>query len=190
MSTSRNVNNIRLVLWIMASRYFLFIISVIVGASTATGTFLPNPGLWASGIQCTINPCIGTNGPEGIKADAKSNQINGKAGDDSIWSFAGNDEICGGSGNDYIEGGDGNDIILPDMSTKNFCDQNVQYGADTVLGGDGDDVIFSGSQIYTTASDGHKDTIDCGPGLDTAYINKYADQDVIVNCENVNKGTR
>lgn len=171
----------------MASRYFLFIISVIVGASTAVGTFLPNPGLWALGIQCTINPCIGTDKADDIKADDHSYQINGKAGDDNIWSFAGNDEICGGSGNDYIQGGDGNDIILADMSTKNFCDQNVQYGADTVLGGAGDDVIYSGSQISPTQSDGHADTIDCGPGLDTAYIDKNVDR--TVNCENVNINT-
>ena len=36
-----------------------------------------------------------------------------------------------------------------------------------------------------TSSDGNRDILDCGPGVDTANINRN-DGDVVINCEVVN----
>ena len=62
-----------------------------------------------------------------------------------------------------IDGGPGNDELRPDT------------GPDQVFGGDGDDTIhaFGG---------GKHDRIDCGPGNDTAFVDRG---DSTVNCEAV-----
>ena len=152
---------------------------------TTMGTFLPSTNLWAASLVCDlINPCIGTNSADSMHWDGKTDDISGKDRDDSISGLAGKDVICGGSGDDKIAGGDGDEVILPDVSSsKAFCQSNVPFGADKISGGAGDDLIYSGKETFATDSDGHKDTIDCGPGDDTALINERVDHDVAVNCE-------
>jgi hypothetical protein len=57
-----------------------------------------------------------------------------------------------------------------------------------MLGGDGDDKLFHSQYTATFGgkplqSDGFKDSLDCGPGNDEAWINVKIDKDVAVNCE-------
>jgi hypothetical protein len=64
-------------------------------------------------------------------------------------------------------------------------------GADQLSGGPGNDSIYHDKVTLfeeTTASDGAKDLINCGPGHDRAFINTSVDGDVAINCEMVFKG--
>ena len=92
------------------------------------------------------------------------------AGDyeDALDGGAGNDTITGGLGNDTLTGGPGQDRIFAD-ATGSHCSWytcKVPFGNDVV-----------------NAKDGEADTIDCGVGTDTAYVDAI---DTVANCENVN----
>ena len=171
----------------MYSKTSLLIIAIMAAALTTMGTLLPSTNLvWAvASIVCNgTNPCNGTNSDDNMKGDDQDNKINGRSGDDKISGVAGKDIICGGAGDDKIAGGDGNDVILPDVSSSQaFCESGFSFGADKISGGAGDDLIYSGKETFGTQSDGQKDIIDCGPGDDTALINKDIDHDEAVNCE-------
>jgi uncharacterized repeat protein (TIGR01451 family) len=78
--------------------------------------------------------------------------IRGTSRDDILSGLAGNDRILGLAGDDRIAGGKGRDIVIA---------------------GAGDDTI--------TTRDGEHDTISCGPGTDTAIIDRL---DTVTGCEN------
>ena len=55
-----------------------------------------------------------------------------------------------------------------------------------LLGGSGDDRIFHWDHNSpATRSDGGKDVIDCGSGIDEVWINTSIDGDIAINCETV-----
>ena len=56
-------------------------------------------------------------------------------------------------------------------------------GTDTQNGGEGDDVL------HALARDNKVDTLDCGPGNDTAVLNAAETSDTTVNCETIKKVT-
>src|SRR5829696_2054854 len=92
--------------------------------------------------------------------------IRGEAGRDTIFGSAVADIIDAGSGDDRISGGDGNDQIV------------AGPGADEVTGGRGADVI--------RVADGDADTVDCGTGRDTVYVEEDAPmRDRLRSCETV-----
>jgi Ca2+-binding RTX toxin-like protein len=131
-----------------------------------------------------------------------SGTLSGGAGDDELQVWAnidegnstllgngGNDKLTAGDYQDNLDGGPGNDVL------------NAGFGNDTVTGGPGQDTIFAdatsascGYFSYTCkipfgndivyAQDGEADTIDCGVGEDTAYVDAI---DTVANCETVNK---
>ena len=72
-------------------------------------------------------------------------------------------EEKGDSGNDVIGGG---------------------LGADVFIGFPGDDQIYQFRQDSNNIPDGSIDEIDCGPGIDEAWISTV-DGDTAVNCETV-----
>jgi urease beta subunit len=82
---------------------------------------------------------------------AKSETMRGTTRNDTLRGLAGKDTLYGGAGNDTLIGGPGKDKLY---------------------GGTGNDTI--------RAVDGERDVIDCGPGRDTAYVDK---RDLIKNCE-------
>lgn len=88
----------------------------------------------------------------------------GGDGTDILLAGNGNDELRGRGGVDVLLGGNGNDLIVGGA------------GADTLLGEAGDDTI--------RAADGTRDTVDCGPGRDTARVDVL---DVVVGCETVKR---
>jgi hypothetical protein len=104
-----------------------------------------------SGFLPTAN-FLGGPGNDTINGTTSPEAIVGSAGSDTIDGNAGNDAICGGSGNDTLTGGTGQDQIFGDA------------GNDTVL-----------------AKDGVADTIDCGPGTDTAQFDHGLD--TVTGCE-------
>lgn len=103
----------------------------------------------------------------------------GNGGDDKLTAFdyndvvdggAGNDTLAGGYGDDTITGGPGRDQIHGDApsSACNYIQCRLPYGNDTIY-----------------AQDGEVDSIDCGIGTDTAYVDAG---DIVSGCENVVKG--
>ena len=108
----------------------------------------------------------------------------------TMFGFADNDLMIGGDGDDTMSGGSGNDIL-----DGNFGDDNINgnsgddvlignFGADILKGSSGNDQI---SHVIrgSTVSDNAKDTIDCGSGIDEAWINISRDGDTAINCETV-----
>lgn len=91
---------------------------------------------------------------------------------DRVVGGAGADDLAGGSGRDVIEGGPGDDVLRGDGSFPG--EEGVD--PDRLLGGSGDDRIL--------ARDGRRDTIDCGPGRDTATVDR---RDRVRNCERVRR---
>jgi serine protease AprX len=93
----------------------------------------------------------GTDRAETLTGTARNDTLNGRGGPDVLNGGKGNDKIDGGSGNDRITGGP---------------------GRDTINAGTGNDVV--------NARDRERDVVDCGPGRDSATVDKI---DVVRNCE-------
>jgi Ca2+-binding RTX toxin-like protein len=83
-------------------------------------------------------------------------------GDDNASGGAGNDTLLGGPGNDTLTGGPGSDRLVGGP------------GVDSLDGGTGDDTI--------DARDGTPEVVVCGPGRDTARVDR---RDRAVGCERV-----
>ena len=98
----------------------------------------------------------------GAAAAACATRLNGDNGPNRIVGTVGGDRIKGAGGADRLLGGDGNDCI------------DGGPGADRISGGKGNDKI--------NARDGVADVVDCGPGSDTARVDKI---DKVRNCETV-----
>jgi Ca2+-binding RTX toxin-like protein len=92
----------------------------------------------------------GTNKDDLIDGSRHIDHINGLRGNDAIWGWASPDVLFGGSGGDDMFGGSGADYITGGRDH------------DYLWGKGGNDVI--------DAQDGHKDYVDCGPGVDRIYI--------------------
>jgi Ca2+-binding RTX toxin-like protein len=123
---------------------------------------------------------LGGLGNDVITGGADNDWLIGDVGHDNLDGGDGNDKIDGFTGNDVINGGNGNDQIIGDT------------GADKIFGGDGNDEIYHGQWLPDIddmlRSDGKKDVIDCGPGIDQVIINEDVDGDVAINCESVIAG--
>jgi Ca2+-binding RTX toxin-like protein len=85
-------------------------------------------------------------------------------GNDNVYGSGGNDLVRAGRGNDHFWGGRGDDVI------------RAGSGADHLKAGPGDDTIRA------RRDDRAVDVIDCGAGLDRAFIHAG---DVVVGCETV-----
>lgn len=84
---------------------------------------------------------VGRPGADRLRGTRKADVIVAGPGNDRIDAVGGADLVCAGPGNDVVNGGPGNDVAY---------------------GGPGNDTIFS--------RDGDRDTLDCGPGYDTAIV--------------------
>jgi Ca2+-binding RTX toxin-like protein len=112
-------------------------------------------------------------GASAIAALGGSDTIQGGDSPDTIDGGAGDDALNGGNGNDTITGGPGRDQIVGD-ATAGYCTLIGYFGSCKTPWGN--DTI--------NAQDGEADTIDCGPGTDTANVDAI---DVVANCEMVNR---
>lgn len=81
-----------------------------------------------------------------------------------LYGQDGNDRLYGGPHDDVLDGGKGNDLLV------------AGGGHNQLSGGAGNDTIY--------ATNHHRDTIDCGPGRDTAYVDR---KDKVINCEHVQR---
>lgn len=109
---------------------------------------------------------------------AGDDRILGNGGGDCLFGGAGADVLLGRSGGDLIDGGPGDDRLFGGMAAwSNQRDHN------TIIGGPGHDVIEAGwATDVIRAADGEKDIVDCGGGIDTAYVDPI---DVVRRCEHV-----
>jgi RTX calcium-binding nonapeptide repeat (4 copies) len=106
-------------------------------------------------------------GPSTLIGNGGDDELAGQDFNDTVDGGAGNDQVEGGLGNDTVVGGPGQDIIYGD-ATASRC---TWYSCKVPFG---NDVI--------QARDGEADSIDCGIGEDTAYVDAI---DTVANCEKV-----
>jgi Ca2+-binding RTX toxin-like protein len=118
---------------------------------------------------------VGADDADLLSGEQAENRINGGEYSDHLLGGFNSDFISGGNGEDYIDGGSGNDRIIGDAYD------------DILIGFEGDDLISSNDE-NRTKSDGYKDSVDCGPGDDEAWINVSNDGDLASNCEALHAG--
>jgi Ca2+-binding RTX toxin-like protein len=83
----------------------------------------------------------------------------------------------------YLVGGSGNDTITGDGRSNDLAGSK---GSDTINGGRGNDTLSGDFSYFTLfgSFDNAPDTIDCGPGTDTAFFDPT--RDTVTNCETLN----
>ena len=108
-----------------------------------------------------------------IDGGRAGDRLEGELGDDTIKGDAGNDHLYGHEGNDKLDGGSGNDELFGHEGNDELVGGS---GRDVFDGGIGDDVI--------RAADAEVDTVGCGPGNDTVYV-EPGSQDALTDCEAV-----
>ncbi len=127
-------------------------------------------------------------------------QLFGENGNERIYGGAGNDLLDGGSAGDRLEGGDGDDTMFGRAAKDGLYGEagsdRLDGGSavDLLVGGDGNDELVGGSapdvldggpgDDSIRAADDSVDTVRCGPGNDTVYIeNNVPPRDALVDCE-------
>ena len=136
------------------------------GGPGTPGTGPPAPG--ATSSRCT-NLVRGTDRGQRLRGTAGADRILGRGGADRLLGLAGADCLSGGTGRDRLEGGRGDDTLEGGL------------GADLLIGGTGRDLLAGGAGAdVIRARDGVRDTVRCGPGRDTAVVDR---RDVVTGCE-------
>ena len=90
-------------------------------------------------------------------------QIDGGAGNDTLYGGTGDDSIEGGLGNDLIAGGGGNDTLSGGAGDDSISGGD---GADVITGGDGNDTLDGGTGNDTLSGGIGNDSISGGDGAD------------------------
>ncbi len=110
-------------------------------------------------------------GDDVIVGTSAANIIEGRGGNDQLFGLADHDVLEGGDGDDYLQGDagrntlrgeDGNDVLVGNSTSD-----------DRYHGGDGDDEIIGNT-------DGIRENVDCGAGVDTVEANA---EDNFIACE-------
>jgi hypothetical protein len=142
-----------------------------VGAS-ATSTADRNPADNAAAVTIDVQaPAVPPAAPVVPKKQTAPRTFSGTARSDRIAGTTGNDLLYGRGGNDMLVGGRGNDVLYGGL------------GNDALYGGPGTDRLYGGpgrDQLH--ARDGRRDTVDCGPGRDVAWVDRV---DRVSGCERV-----
>jgi RTX calcium-binding nonapeptide repeat (4 copies) len=113
---------------------------------------------------------VGGHGADTFNGNASGNAFEGGEGNDTIDGAGGDDNLVGGAGNDRLAGGDGQDVL------------GGESGDDVLDGGAGVDRFWgdsigacipgycSSGQDQIHARDGAQETLNCGPGTDSAQV--------------------
>lgn len=153
----------------------------------------------------------GTNQADTITANGGDDKVDARAGADTVDLGVGNDRSYARQGADNVKGGDGDDTMHGGQghdSQYGDAGNDLIYaglGRDVTYGGDGNDTLWAlargdvrgrydrrGDTLYGEAGDdlfrtrdGERDTISCGEGTDTAYLD-FKDKIVDATAENKN----
>ena len=120
----------------------------------------------------------GGEGADAITGEDGDDQVAGDAGNDLLSGGAGNDRLTGGAGDDVVAGGDGKDTIEETAGRDRI---SAGAGNDGVTLRRGGASVDAGAGIdKVVAYNGKRDTINCGSGRDTAYVDKG---DRVKGCE-------
>jgi hypothetical protein len=113
---------------------------------------------------------------ENIRGTFKQDDLQGTLQKDRIYGLGAADEIRGRGGNDDCYGDSGADVILCGAGNDRI---DGGFGEDDLFGGRGNDKIL--------AADGRVDQVNCGTGIDTAYVDEEDDVDAAQAriCENL-----
>ena len=130
------------------------------------------------GDKVSQDRLYGGRGNDTLRGGDGFDRLHGGPGADTANGNAGNDLMSGGSGPDNQSGGPGDDTIFanrgvditsggPGNDTLFALARRDRHGrndttGDTVRGDEGDDTI--------RVRDGEQDTVNCGPGTDTAFL--------------------
>jgi Ca2+-binding RTX toxin-like protein len=139
---------------------------------------LSSPIIVISAMAAVID---GTNSDNSLYGTLSDDTIKGKGENDNLYGNGGNDDISGGPGDDFIQGDADNDNLK-----GNDGNDYVQGGSgtDTINGGSGNDTLISSFvTASTTVRDFEPDTIICGDGFDTAFINLADNDTASSGCE-------
>ncbi|HEX8156144.1 MAG TPA: calcium-binding protein [Solirubrobacteraceae bacterium] len=156
---------------------------------------------------------VGTPGRDVIVGGDAGETIYGRGGDDTICAGRGNDRVRGGAGNDRIRGADGNDRLFGNGGHDRLQgdggndDLRGGSGKDRTGGGNGRDRVDGGSgndlldeqklggkgrdrlaggagADRVRSADGSTDSVDCGPGRDSASMDRLDRQK---RCETIRR---
>jgi Ca2+-binding RTX toxin-like protein len=142
----------------MRVRALLIVATMLLGVLVLSGVALA-----VTKTCTTTNPCVGTNGPDRLIGTDAKNEIRGRGGSDYVSGKQRADELYGGQDKDQVRAGTGRDRVFGGQ------------GSDELSGGGGNDTM--------NAQDGYKDAVNCGRGIDTAYVDRI--DRVNRDCENV-----
>lgn len=141
--------------------------------------FLPNRFLVPPGRAVLV---LGRGGDDRITGTPAGDHLEGESGGDVLDGQGGDDLLHGRTGDDAIHGRDGDDVL------------EGGRGADLLKGGDGADRLTGGfdrDRLYggagadrINALDGAADIVDCGPGRDTAIVDR---RDTVRGCERIER---
>ncbi|MBX8617208.1 calcium-binding protein [Pseudomonas cichorii] len=106
----------------------------------------------------------------------KTQVLEGRDADQSLWGYATDDLIEGGAGDDSLNGGAGNDSLSGGSGADTL---NGDEGNDLLQGGAGNDVLNGGSGNDILDGGAGNDRLDGGAGDDTYLFGKGAGQDTI-----------
>ena len=117
-----------------------------------------------------VSTVLGGYGADTFTGNDGANAFDGGEGNDTINGAGGDDNLVGGAGNDHIAGGAGQDVL------------GGESGDDVLDGGAGVDRFWgdaigacipgycSSGQDEIHARDGEQETLNCGPGTDSAQV--------------------
>ena len=124
---------------------------------------------------------IATNVPNTVTGTMGDDKMYGLNGKDSLYGLGGNDALQGDNGDDFVDGGPGKDSL-----EGNDGNDIVQGGAgtDKIDGGKGNDTLIASFALGTVSfRDYSADSVVCGPGYDTAFINPVDGDTASDDCE-------
>jgi hypothetical protein len=138
--------------------------------ATASSDREADPADNSAGVSLTVAEPAAPPAPTPVQSPntrsgtAGPDRLSGTAAGDTLYGLDGNDVLFGLAGNDVLFGGRGNDILVGGL------------GRDRLFGGPGNDTL--------RARDGLRDVVDCGPGRDTAIVDRT---DRVSGCERVRR---
>ncbi len=155
---------------------------------------LPGKGSVFALLACALVLVLaGAAAAKRIVGTGGTNIINGTAARDDVFARGGNDVVWGRAGNDFLYGQRGADILQGDVGHDQMWGDALEdtldggpgndrlhggWGPDVIDGGDGNDIL------YAPENDGQVDSVDCGPGKDTAIVSR---KDQVFGCETVRR---